>query len=136
MGYEPRRLGRTNQADGGIDVVFWSRNPSTFPILGAAQVKHRRDPSRKVAPHVVRDFAGAVNGRQFNSALLVTNTSFTPSAEWYARDHSALLRLRGFEDIRRWVAGNFSDDAEWREMPSSIQVAPGVIVPIRRATAG
>jgi len=48
-------------------------------------------------------------------------------------EKAKLLRLRGFDDIRRWLAGNFTDDAEWREMPDSIEVARGVIVPIQRS---
>lgn len=136
MGFEPRQVGRTNQGDGGIDILFWPRLASAFPILGAAQVKHRRDPHRKVPPAAVREFASVLAGHPFNAGLLVTNTSFTPTAEWYAREHSRLLRLRGFEDIRRWLAGNFSDEAEWREIPESIEVAPGLVVPIRRRRVG
>jgi hypothetical protein len=132
MGFEPRQVGRTNQGDGGIDIVFWPRTASAFPLLGAAQVKHRRDPGRKVKPADVREFAGALAGHPFSAGLLVTNSSFTPNAEWYQREQAKLVRLRGFEDIRRWLAGNFGDEAEWREIPESIEVAPGVVIPIRR----
>jgi len=136
MGFEPRLVGRTNQDDGGIDIIFWSRMISSFPVLGAAQVKHRRDPDRLVQPATVRDFAGALAAHPFTAGLLVTNTSFSPSAEWFAREHARLMRLRGFTDIRRWLAGNFTDETEWRELPKTIEVAPGVIVPITRSRAG
>ncbi|MBI5489933.1 MAG: hypothetical protein HY905_21535 [Deltaproteobacteria bacterium] len=39
--------------------------------------------------------------------------------------------LRGLTDIRRWLVGNFGDDAEWREIPREIELCPGVIVRIR-----
>jgi hypothetical protein len=132
MGFEPKRIGNTNQTDGGIDILFWPRMTSTFPVLGAAQVKHHRTPNRRVAPTVVRDFAAVLSTHPVNAGLLVTNTSFTASAEWFAHEHAKLMRLRRFEDIRRWLAGNFTDEAEWREMPKNIEVAPGVVVPIRR----
>jgi hypothetical protein len=42
-----------------------------------------------------------------------------------------LVRLRGFEDIQRWLVDNFAADEEWREMPETIELAPGVIVKVR-----
>jgi hypothetical protein len=131
MGFEPRRIGETNRKDGGIDVVFWPRLSTAFPFLGAAQIKHHRNPQRNEGPSTVREFSGAIADHPFNAGLLVTNTAFSPDAEWYAREHARLIRLRGFVDIRRWVLGNFSDDAEWREIPSSIELCPGVVVKIR-----
>jgi hypothetical protein len=131
MGFEPRRVGSTNRKDGGIDILFWSRLSGAFPFLGAAQVKHHRDPGRSEGPGTVRDFAGSISGHPFNAGLLVTNTGFSPDAEWFARERAKLVRLRGFEDIRRWMFGNFCDDAEWREIPESIELCPGMIVKIR-----
>jgi len=131
MGFEPRKVGKTNQRDGGFDVIFWSRSNVTFPILGAAQVKHHRSVETKEGPRSVREFAGSIAGHPFNAALLVTNTSFTPDAEWFAREHAKLVRLRGFTDIRRWLAENFADTEEWREFPETIEVCPGLVVPIR-----
>jgi len=131
MGFEPMRIGHTNRKDGGIDVVFWPRQKVPFPFLGAAQLKHHRDPCRKEGASTVRDFAGAILGHPFNAGLVVTNTTFSPDAEWYTREHAKLIRLRGFHDIRRWVCGNFTDEAEWREIPSSIELCPGVVVRIR-----
>lgn len=131
MGLEPRRVGAVNQKDGGVDIVFWPRQTSAFPFLGAAQVKHHRNPSFKEEPSTVRDFAGVLSGHPFNAGLIVTNTSFSPDAEWFARHHARLVRLRGFSDIRRWMFGPFDDDDEWREMPSSIELCPGVVIKIR-----
>jgi len=130
MGLEPQRVGATNRRDGGVDVVFWPRYGS-FPFLGAAQMKHHRNPHAKQGPSVVRDFAGTIAGHSFNAGLLITNTSFSPDAKWFAKHHAKLLRLRDFSDIKRWLVCNFSDEAEWREIPSSIELCPGVHVKVR-----
>ena len=131
MGLEPRRTGAVNRKDGGIDVLFWPRLPGAFPFLGAAQIKHHRDPKERVAPATVREFCGAIAGHPINAGLIVTNTKFSADAAWFARERSALVRLRDFADIRRWVLGNFTDDAEWREIPSSIQLCPGIEIDLR-----
>lgn len=131
MGFEPKRVGNTYQKDGGIDIVFWPRITCAFPFLGAAQVKHHKDPHLKEPASTVRDFAGAIAGHPFNAGILVTNTSFSPDAEWFARERAKLVRLRGFNDIRRWMVNNFGDEEEWREIPSSIELCPGVVVKIR-----
>ena len=131
MGFEPRRIGATNRKDGGVDVLFWPRLRGAFPFLGAAQIKHHRDPRTKEGPATVREFAGTLAEFPFNAGLLVTNTSFSPDAEWFAHKHAKLLRLRDFNDIRRWLFNNFDDDAEWREIPASIELCPGIIIRIR-----
>lgn len=131
MGFEPRRVGETNRKDGGVDVLFWPRLKDAFPFLGAAQVKHHRDPNIKERPATVREFAGTISTHPFNAGILITNTSFTPDAEWFAREHAKLLRLRDFSDIRRWLLNNFSDEAEWREIPATIELCPGITIKIR-----
>jgi len=131
MGFEPKQIGTSYQRDGGIDVVFWPRDRTTFPFLGAAQVKHHRNPRVKESSPTVREFAGSMAGHPFNVGLIVTNTSFSPDAEWFARERARLVRLRGFDDIRRWLFGHFGDDAEWREIPPSLELCPGVVVKIR-----
>jgi Restriction endonuclease len=131
MGLEPRRTGAANRKDGGIDVLFWPRMRSAFPFLGAAQIKHYREPKEKVGPAIVREFAGAIAGHPINAGLIVTNTRFSADAVWFARERSALIRLRDLADIRRWLLGNFSDDAEWREVPSSIELCPGIVIDLR-----
>lgn len=131
MGLEPKMAGGTTQKDGGVDIVFWPRAKGAFPFLGAVQVKHHRDPSASEGPGNVRDFAGAIAGHPFSAGIFVTNTSFTPDARWFADRQAGLVRLRDYPDIRRWMLGDFDDDAEWREMPSSITLCPGVVVKIR-----
>lgn len=131
MGFEPKQVGPTNQKDGGVDIVFWPRERGAFPFLGAAQVKHHRDPNEKEGARTVRDFSGVMAGHPFAAGLIVTNTSFSPDAQWFAREHARLLRLRDFRDIRRWLLGNFGDEEEWREIPNSLELCPGVIVKVR-----
>jgi Restriction endonuclease len=131
MGLEPRRTGAVNRKDGGIDVLFWPRLQGAFPFLGTAQIKHHRNPKDKVGPIAVRDFSGAIAGHPINAGLIVTNTTFSADAAWFASKRSALVRLRDFTDIRRWVLGNFSDEAEWREIPSSIELCPGVLIDLK-----
>jgi hypothetical protein len=136
MGFEPKQVGSTHRKDGGIDVVFWPRAVGAFPLLGAAQLKHHQNPAKKEGPKSVRDFAGALAGQPFNAAFLVTNTTFTPDPEWFARERAKLIRLRGFEDIQRWLQGNFSDQAEWRELPEELEVCPGVVIKLREGGGG
>ena len=79
----------------------------------------------------MRDFAGAIAGHPFSSGLLVTNTGFTPDAEWFAREKARLVRLRGFNDIIRWLRNDISSEEEWREIPEEIELCPGVVIKIR-----
>jgi hypothetical protein len=131
MGFEPRKVGNTHRKDGGVDIIFWGRERALFSFLGAAQVKHHRDPDRNEGVRSVRDLAGVVAGHPFNLGLLVTNTSFTPDARWFAQHQAPLLRLRDFFDLRRWLADNFLSAEEWRDVPDSIEVCPGVVIPVR-----
>jgi hypothetical protein len=131
MGFESRRTGNVNRKDGGVDILFWPRERVPFPFLCAAQVKHHADKSKKDGASTVRDFAGVMAGHPFNAGLIVTNTSFSPDAHWFSKQRAKLIRLRDFQDIRRWLFNHFADDAEWREIPDSIEIAPGVFVRIR-----
>ena len=58
----------------------------------------------------------------------MTNTSFTPDAEWVAQRRALLMRLRDFHDLTRWLRDEYPREAEWREMPSQIEMCPGVII--------
>jgi len=131
MGLEAQRVGGTFHKDGGIDIVFWPHE-SKFPFLGAAQVRHHRTWKTKEGVGSIRDFAGAIAGHPFGAGIIVTNTSFTADAEWFARERAKLIRLRGYPDVRRWLLGDFGDDAEWREIPDSIQLCAGVTIDLRK----
>lgn len=130
MGFEPKQVGKTNNPDGGIDIIFWPRIKLGISFFGAVQCKHHRNPEHREGPAAVRDFAGAIATHQFGAALLVTNTTFTPQAAWFAKQQAKLIQLRDFRDIRRWLQDNLFDDEEWREIPSQIELCPGVVVTI------
>ncbi len=31
-------------------------------------------------------------------------------------------------DLKRWIVSNFTDEAEWREIPVVIELSPGVTI--------
>jgi len=64
------------------------------------------------------------------------HTGFTRDALWAAqrRDSKHFLRLRDFEDLKRWFQDKFWSPDDWRELPHEIEVAPGVTVRIPKAT--
>jgi transcriptional regulator with XRE-family HTH domain len=121
--------GGTYRRDGGIDIIFTPPKTFPFPFIGAVQVKHRRDFSSKLGPQPLRELMGVMAAHPFFAAgMIVTNTSFTPDAREFASHAQSMLRLRDFHDLMRWVADNFTDDAEWRELPRRIQLCDGVFV--------
>jgi hypothetical protein len=128
MGYEARRVGDTFGRDGGIDILFWPPRPCPVPFLGAVQVKHHRVRNRKTGPGPVREMAGIMSSRLLQIGMIVTNTSFTADARWFAEHQPAIIRLRDMSDLKRWIASNFTDEAEWREMPVVLELSPGVTI--------
>lgn len=131
MGFEVQLVGRTNWADGGVDIVAWPRASVPFPFLIATQVKHHRS-KRPTGVGEVRDFCGTLtmNNGLFSMGAIVTNTTFTDPARWFADRSGALLRLRDLRDLCRWMSGDFVNPLEWREIPKQIELAPGVIVKV------
>jgi hypothetical protein len=131
MGMDVQVVGDTRRKDGGIDIVAWPNKHSGFPFLLAAQVKHHST-ARKTGVGVVRDFYGAITstGTCFNLGIVVTNTSFSADAKWFASHNQTLLRLRDLSDLCRWMKGDYVNEAEWREIPSIIELAPGVTIAI------
>lgn len=128
-GLNAHPTGKTFRKDGGIDIIFTPPRTFPFPFLGAVQVKHHRDPRYKVGPGPVRELEGVLAAnRHFAAGMIVTNTTFTPDAKDFARRSSSGLRLRDFQDLRRWIADNFTDDAEWREIPARIQLCDGISI--------
>jgi hypothetical protein len=132
MGMDTERIGRTNRKDGGIDVVFWPQQPFPMPFLGAAQIKHHRSPHEPTRPRDIRDMSGVMSTHPFQIRLLITNTTFTADARWFAEHQRVLLRLRDMYDLRRWIASNFLDEAEWREMPMSLELCPGITIDLSK----
>jgi hypothetical protein len=129
MGLDAQQVGGTYRRDGGIDIIFTPAKNYPFPFLGAVQVKHRRDPQSKVGPEPLRELYGVMAAQRFIAAgMVVTNTSFTPDAKDFATLCQPILRLRDFKDLMRWIAENFTDEAEWREMPKKIELCRGVSI--------
>lgn len=64
--------------------------------------------------------------------MLVTNTSFSKDALWKAAQdgNRSFLRLRDFVDLKRWLRDQYGNPEDWREIPDTIQLAPGVIVKV------
>jgi Restriction endonuclease len=101
-----------------------------FPLLIAVQVKHHHV-ARKTSVGSVREFAGAIYNKPFSAGLLVTNTSFTPSAKLFADSSLKPLFLRDLEALKRWISGHFLRNVEWRELPQELEIAPGIRVCLR-----
>jgi hypothetical protein len=128
MGMEAKRVGHSRAKDGGVDIVFWPGTSTPVPYLGAVQVKHTRSPVKKIGPEVVRGLSGVLHNQPFHIGMIVTNTSFTPDAQWFAQQQRSLIRLRDMRDLTRWIASEFTDEAEWREMPHKMELCPGVTI--------
>jgi transcriptional regulator with XRE-family HTH domain len=132
MGFDVVLTGNTFQKDGGVDLIAVPKLRSLGAFLLAGQVKHHRAGVATGREDVDRLLAW--RGTQFSVGLLVTNTRFSPDAQWLMRQgsNSAFLRLRDFEDLRRWIFDDFGSEDDWRELPEQIEVAPGVIVRVPR----
>ncbi len=126
MGFLVDKVGSgTYSKDGGIDIVAVPKDVP-FPFLLAVQVKHHKTFNRKTGSRDVRDLLGVLNNSPFHAGLLVTNTTFTPDAQWLAKQREGLVRLRDFEDISKWLVDNFLHGYDWREFPNTIEICPGV----------
>jgi transcriptional regulator with XRE-family HTH domain len=123
MGFVVSRTGKTNRKDGGIDIIAVPKGLGNY--LLAAQVKHHKHGYNSGRTDVDRLLSWK---EKFAVGMLVTNTGFTPDAKWVADQHKFFLKLRDFEDIRNWLANNYT--GENREIPSEIELAPGIKVKI------
>ena len=132
MGLGVQLVGDVYRKDGGVDIIAWPQpNSCAVPFLLGVQAKHHRTARKTGAPEV-RDFHGMLTsgGSPFQMGMIVTNTSFTPDAIWFASHNQALLRLRDLNDLRRWLQRDFVNEHEWREIPSEVELAPGVRITI------
>jgi hypothetical protein len=129
-GFEVQLTGRTNLRDGGIDIVAVPKDIAIVPYVLAAQLKHSRN-FKKVGRESVDRLLSWRNSL-FNAALLVTNTGFTRDALWVAsRDvNRGFIRLRDYQDLRRWIQDNFWSPSEWREIPTEVELCPGIRISI------
>jgi len=98
--------------------------------LGAVQIKYHGRPTLKTGPGPIRELAGVVGAQPIDFGVIVTNTTFTPDAKWIADQHKALIHLKDIEALRRWLEDDFTDEAVWRDIPSVLELCPGVTVEI------
>ena len=133
MGYDVTLPTATSFKDGGIDLIAVPRIRNIGSFILAGQVKHHRT-GRKTGRGAV-DRLLSWKDSAFRLGLLVTNTEFTKDALWVAaREHNKFfLRLRDFEDLKRWLQDKFWSPEEWRELPVKIELAPGVAVSIPKS---
>lgn len=127
MGHQGVRIGQANRPDGGIDVIFWALG--SIPTLWAVQVKHHHSPHERTGVGDIRDFAGAISRDGFNGGMVVTNTSFTEDAKWFAENKGPLLQLRNGEHLKKWIEGDFTP-LEWNSTTRTIELRPGLPVTV------
>ncbi|MCJ7653644.1 MAG: restriction endonuclease [Actinobacteria bacterium] len=132
MGFDVQLTGALSLRDGGIDLIAVPKLRTAASFLLAGQVKHHQD-IRKTGRSAV-DRLLAWRDSQFRLGLLVTNTDFTKDARWVAaqENNRAFLRLRDFADLKRWLEDNFTSEEDWREIPDTIVLAPGITIAIPR----
>ena len=133
MGYDVTLTGATTQRDGGIDLIAVPKIRTLGSFLLAGQVKHHRGDQKVTRGDVDRLLAW--KNSSFRLGLLVTNTAFTKDARWIAEQsgNREFLRLRDFEDLKRWIENNFTAEQDWREIPDFVELAPGIVVEIPRS---
>jgi transcriptional regulator with XRE-family HTH domain len=131
MGYNVKLTGATNRKDGGVDLIAVPRTGLGSVVI-AGQLKHHAG-NQLTGRKAVRDLL-EWKGSVFSAGLLVTNTAFTRDAVFAARkeENVNFLRLREFTDLKRWLEGRFGEEADWREIPDRIELAPGVVIEIPR----
>jgi Restriction endonuclease/XPA protein C-terminus len=126
MGMSVQLVGDVYSKDGGVDIIAYP-SKCAIPFILAIQAKHHHT-DRKTSVVPVRDLHGVLTSQtsDFHLGLIVTNTSFTAHAKWFADHNKRLLRLRDIDDLCRWLRNDFVNEFEWREIPNQIELAPGV----------
>lgn len=130
MGYDVQLTGATTRRDGGIDLIAVPKVKTVGSFLMAVQVKHHR--TNRTTGRADVDRMLAWKDSPFRVGVMVTNTTFSHDAKWLAEqaNHKAFLRLRDFEDLKRWLRDQFDSEFDWREIPDVISLAPGITVPV------
>lgn len=134
MGLDVIRVSSTNRADGGVDFVFRSKGGTPVPIIGAVQVKHHQRAQIKTGVEVVEKLAGVLQRHRdaFNLGMVVTNTSFSSEAEWFAHPLQLWLRLRDGADVLHWIRGDFQNRREGDELPQSVRLTRNLLVDLKK----
>lgn len=135
MGFAVQQIGSVNTPDGGVDIIACPGKNCPIPFLVAIQCKHHRDRQTKTGPDVVKDLQAVLGRGIFQVGMIVTNTSFTPDAQWAAEQRPNIIRLRDMQHLKRWLHDEFLHEEEWREIPQQIELRPGLIVQLPRLAA-
>lgn len=130
MGFDVTLTGATSHRDGGIDLIAVPKVRTVGAFLLAGQVKHHQGDQKTGREAVDRLLAW--KDSHFRLGLLATNTEFTKDAHWVATQvaNQSFIRLRDFEDLKRWLGENFYSLENWKEIPDELNLAPGVTVAI------
>lgn len=128
MGFDVHQVGNTFTSDGGVDLIATPR-ASPFPFLLAVQVKHHREPSIKTGPAPIKDMEAVLSSLPFHAGMIVTNTSFTPDAEWWASKNPGKIQLHDASSVSHWIQRRFDVD-RLRNIPQQIQLTPRLKVGI------
>src|SRR5262249_54872030 len=92
------------------------------------QVKHRTT-GRSIGTPTIDAMHGLLKRLPIIGAgLIVTNTTFSAPARRIAEGR---LALRDRVDVGRWIANTFLDGEEFRDLPGSLEIAPGIVVRLR-----
>ena len=130
MGFNVKLTGSTTRKDGGIDIIAVPKTMTAGSYVLAAQIKHHRG-EQKTGRNAV-DRLLAWKGTEIGLGMLVTNTTFTKDALWKAAQEGsrAFLRLRDFLDRKRWLQDQYGTPEVWREIPDTIELAPGIVIDV------
>ena len=104
-------------------------------ILCSLRLQNPRNvPPGQTAPSILPHLGIlALKNSVFKFGLVVTNTRFTADAKWIAAqcDNKWFVKLRDFEAIKAWLENTFDYGEE--EMPSTVEIAPGIEIEIPKA---
>lgn len=108
-----------------------------FPLLkfGLYSLELRNHPFlRRHAPNIkssaTREIRTKVRESQEREGLRFSLASLL--SVWVARERPNIIRLRGFQDIVKWLRNDFANEVLERDLPAEILLAPGLTVPIGR----
>ena len=133
MGLAVLRIGQNSRTpDGGIDFIAWPKNAPFFPL--AVQVKYNENKNTPVG--VIREFYGAMNLWKidehkciFAFGYVVTNTHFSSVAKEGAKNSEGFVRLRGIDDLFRWIQNDF--EKERHDIPNEFKLPDGSYIKIK-----
>jgi hypothetical protein len=132
MGFRCVQVGRTRQADGGVDLIVCSPPFYPFPHLLAVQVKGHAGPRRRTPSRMIRDFVGAIQAQPVTGGVFIINSKFTEDAHDFAKRHKHMLWLRDIDDLARWSRGDFRPRQFNAEVESALELRKGVSFSVTR----